>query len=96
MPSNGDGTSAFTLSVTTSTSGSYLSTWSPGCLSHFPIVPSATLSPSWGIVTFATFAGPPGSVRIPAGFALVVARSVAHLARLGRVRPGGGFADPGR
>jgi hypothetical protein len=23
-------------------------------LSHFPIVPSATLSPSWGIVTLAT------------------------------------------
>ena len=56
MPSNGEGTSALTLSVTTSTSGSYLSTWSPGCFSHFPIVPSATLSPSWGIVTLATFA----------------------------------------
>jgi hypothetical protein len=27
---------------------------SPGCLSHLPIVPSATLSPSWGIVTLAT------------------------------------------
>jgi hypothetical protein len=25
-----------------------------------PIVPSATLSPSWGIVTFATFAAPSG------------------------------------
>ena len=58
-PSNGDGTSALTLSVMTSSSGSYLSTWSPGCLSHLPIVPSATLSPSWGIVTFATFAVPP-------------------------------------
>ena len=57
-PSNGDGTSALTLSVMTSSSGSYLSTWSPGCLSHLPIVPSATLSPSWGIVTFATFAAP--------------------------------------
>ena len=56
MPSNGDGTSALTLSVMTSRSGSYLSTWSPGCLSHLPIVPSATLSPSWGIVTLATFA----------------------------------------
>src|SRR6185436_1432844 len=32
-PSNGDGTSALTLSVMTSSSGSYLSTWSPGCLS---------------------------------------------------------------
>ena len=58
MPSNGDGTSALTLSVMTSTSGSYLATWSPGCFSHFPIVPSATLSPSWGIVTLATFAAP--------------------------------------
>ena len=54
MPSNGDGTSALTLSVMTSSSGSYLSTWSPGCFSHLPIVPSATLSPSWGIVTLAT------------------------------------------
>ncbi len=58
-PSNGDGTSALTLSVMTSRSGSYLSTWSPTCLSHLPIVPSATLSPSWGIVTFATFGLPP-------------------------------------
>ena len=59
VPSNGDGTSALTLSVMTSSSGSYLSTWSPGCFSHLPIVPSATLSPSWGIVTLATFDGPP-------------------------------------
>src|SRR4029078_889594 len=58
-PSNRDGTSALTLSVIASGSGSCLSTWSPGCLSHLPIVPSATLSPSWGIVTFATFAVPP-------------------------------------
>src|SRR4051794_31240697 len=62
VPSNGDGTSALTLSVTTSTRGSYLATWSPGCFSHFPIVPSATLSPSWGIVTLATIAGPPLAV----------------------------------
>ncbi len=55
MPSNGDGTSAFTLSVMTSSSGSYFATLSPGCLSHLPIVPSATLSPSWGIVTLATW-----------------------------------------
>jgi hypothetical protein len=27
---------------------------SPGFFSHLPIVPSATLSPSWGIVTLAT------------------------------------------
>jgi len=53
-PSTGDGTSALTLSVMTSRSGSYFSTASPGCFSHLPIVPSATLSPSWGIVTLAT------------------------------------------
>ena len=47
----------------TSRSGSYFSTESPGCFSHLPIVPSATLSPSWGIVTLATFAVPPGSLR---------------------------------
>ena len=57
-PSNGDGTSALTLSVMTSRSGSYFATESPGCFSHLPIVPSATLSPSWGIVTFATFVAP--------------------------------------
>ena len=45
-PANGDGTSAFTLSVITSSSGSYLATLSPGCFSQRPIVPSATLSPS--------------------------------------------------
>src|SRR5436309_1464338 len=54
-PSNGDGTSALTLSVMTSSSGSYLATWSPGFLSHVPIVPSATLSPSLAVVTFATW-----------------------------------------
>ena len=47
-PATGDGTSMVTLSVTTSTSGSYRSTWSPGCLSHLPMVPSTTLSPTWG------------------------------------------------
>ena len=54
VPSNGEGTSALTLSVTTSTIGSYLSTWSPTCFSQRPMVPSATLSPSWGIVTLGT------------------------------------------
>ena len=79
-PSNGDGTSALTLSVMTSSRGSYLATWSPGCLSHFPIVPSATLSPSWGIVTLATFAVPPVCQAWP-----VVAPSVAHPDASGRV-----------
>ena len=59
MPSKGDGTSALTLSVMTSSSGSYLATVSPGCFSQLPIVPSATLSPSWGIVTLATGSRPP-------------------------------------
>src|SRR5207253_9787421 len=49
-PANGDGISAFTLSVMTSTHGSYFATGSPGRLSHLPIVPSWTLSPSWGIL----------------------------------------------
>ena len=47
-PATGDGTSIVTLSVTTSTSGSYRSTRSPGCFSHLPMVPSTTLSPTWG------------------------------------------------
>ena len=49
-PATGDGISALTLSVTTSSSGSYLSTRSPIRLRQFPIVPSVTLSPSCGIV----------------------------------------------
>src|SRR5262249_44663745 len=60
IPPNGEGTSALTLSVIPSRSGSYFSTVSPGCFSHLPIVPSATLSPSWGIVTLATGCRPPG------------------------------------
>src|SRR5262245_58168187 len=75
-PANGDGTSALTLSVMTSRSGSYFSTESPGCFSHLPIVPSATLSPSWGIVTLATVAVPPA-----------YRASVAHPASLRRQPP---------
>ena len=52
VPSKGDGTSALTLSVTTSTSGSPMRTWSPTALSHFPMVPCSTPSPSWGMVTW--------------------------------------------
>ena len=52
-PPKGEGISALTLSVVTSTSGSYFSTASPGCLSQRPIVPSVTLSPNWGIDTLA-------------------------------------------
>src|SRR5689334_15763602 len=50
-PAAGEGISAFTLSVMTSASDSYFSILSPGCFSHLPIVPSVTLSPSWGMVT---------------------------------------------
>ena len=35
-PSTGEGTSALTLSVMTSSSDSYFSTRSPGCFSHLP------------------------------------------------------------
>ena len=52
VPSNGDGTSALTLSVTTSTMGSPIRTWSPTALSHLPMVPCSTPSPSWGMVTW--------------------------------------------
>ena len=38
-PATGDGTSMLTLSVSTSTSGSYLSTLSPTCFSHWTMVP---------------------------------------------------------
>ena len=50
-PATGDGTSESTLSVDTSNSGSSSATWSPTCLSHRVMVPSVTVSPSWGIVT---------------------------------------------
>ena len=56
MPVNGDGISAFTLSVTTSARDSYFSMWSPGFFNQAPMVPSVTLSPNCGIVTFAIFA----------------------------------------
>src|ERR1700730_3261601 len=54
LPSNGDGISALTLSVTTSTSGSSRWTWSPSCFSHLSTVPSVTDSPSCGILIGAT------------------------------------------
>jgi len=44
--SNGDGTSAFTLSVMTSRSGSSWPRGSPGCLSHLPIVPRPRSRPA--------------------------------------------------
>ncbi len=54
VPATGDGISVFTLSVWTSTSRSYFSTFSPGCFSHFPMVPSVTDSPSFGIFSSKT------------------------------------------
>ena len=50
-PDMGDGTSESTLSVDTSKSGSSSATCSPTCLNHWTIVPSTTVSPSWGILT---------------------------------------------
>src|ERR1700680_4724363 len=50
IPVTGEGTSALTLSVDTSTNASYFSTLSPGFLSHCATVPSVTVSPSCGIV----------------------------------------------
>ena len=38
------------MSVDTSNSGSSNSIWSPTCLRHDPIVPSVTVSPSFGMV----------------------------------------------
>src|SRR5205085_3418573 len=52
-PPAGEGTSESTLSVETSNRTSSGSTLSPTCLNHLVIVPSVTVSPSWGIVTSA-------------------------------------------
>ena len=49
VPATGEGTSALTLSVETSTNDSYFSTVSPGCLSQRATVPSVTVSPSCGM-----------------------------------------------
>ena len=50
VPLTGAGTSASTLSVETSRSVSFASTWSPTCLTHSSTVPSVTESPIWGMV----------------------------------------------
>ena len=50
VPETGEGSSTLTLSVLTSTMGSYFSTRSPGCLSQRSMVPSVTVSPTWGMV----------------------------------------------
>ena len=51
-PEIGDGTSKFTLSVSSSTIGSSASTASPGFLSHFATVASVILSPRTGTTIF--------------------------------------------
>src|SRR2546428_13700156 len=70
VPATGDGISVFTLSVWTSTRRSYLFTLSPGCFSHFPIVPSVTDSPSLGILSSKAISLPP-----------LVRGELAHLGR---------------
>ena len=52
-PAIGDGTSVSTLSVETSNKGSSAATVSPTFLNQRVIVPSVTVSPSWGSVTSA-------------------------------------------
>ena len=52
-PATGDGTSVSTLSVDTSNNGSSAATVSPTDLNHCVMVPSVTVSPSWGSVTSA-------------------------------------------
>src|SRR5829696_5271476 len=80
----------------TSRRGSYFATVSPGCFSQRPIVPSATLSPSCGIVTLATGSVPPlGRCAWARG---TVGPSVAHPARACARSDGCGFGyrrDPG-
>ena len=58
VPLIGEGTSVSTLSVLTSNSGSSAATWSPTFLNQRVIVPSVTVSPSWGRVTSAMSASP--------------------------------------
>src|SRR5713226_10050905 len=56
MPLTGEGTSALTLSVSTSSSGSNSTTLSPGFTSQREMVPSWTDSPSCGMTTRVVFA----------------------------------------
>ena len=52
FPLTGDGTSKFTLSVSSSTIGSSTSTVSPTLFNHLAIVASVTLSPNAGTTIF--------------------------------------------
>src|SRR5262245_29073005 len=58
VPAAGDGISASTLSVEISKIGSSRATFSPGFLSHLVSVPSAMLSPIWGMITSTRMAAP--------------------------------------
>src|SRR6202521_2711059 len=57
-PAAGAGSSASTLSVEISNSGSSRSMWSPGFFSHLVMVPSKMLSPIWGMMTSTAIALP--------------------------------------
>src|SRR5205823_15101227 len=80
IPDTGAGTSALTLSVSTSSMGSNSTTLSPGLTSHLEIVPSWTDSPSCGMVTRVVFA---------------IALEPCRLAH-GPGHVGAGHAPPGR
>src|SRR3990170_707280 len=87
VPEATDGTSVSTLSVEISNSGSSSSTVSPPAFSHFRIVPSTTVSPSWGI--FTDVMGPPGSPRRELVHGI---EDVGYLRQV-RVLEGGGEGD---
>ena len=70
-PATGEGISVSTLSVEISTRTSSTPIVSPTCLAHDKIVPSVTVSPSWGIATLVAM-GPPS-----AGFGRSM-RSTSH------------------
>ena len=83
VPATGEGTSASTLSVEISTSGSSTATVSPGFTRHSRIVPSATESPISGKVT--STARSPGGLAGRGAVALGLrlgGRGVAALALL--------------
>src|SRR6185312_5673472 len=61
-PATGAGTSESTLSVETSNRGSSASTCSPTFFSQRVIVPSVTVSPSWGIVTSTAYSSGGGGL----------------------------------
>src|SRR5262249_10938062 len=90
LPSKGEGISALTLSVTTSTSGSSRLTKSPSCLSHLSTVPSVTDSPSWGILICDTPMARvyPRLKRCPAGLPDELAPAVGQRSALGDTADG--------